>query len=173
MDKLEKHIKGIRKELDIHQPGNGLWQRIESTLPERVKSMRAIMWRTAAAVIIVVTLLAGVAIMLRVAVRINDPHLAEAAEARKYYDGRIRELWQEAEPLLTANPEISGELTLDMDELDELSAQIIKDLNDKAATSEVIEALIANYLLRIELLEDMLCLMKENYHMTEKNNRDE
>jgi hypothetical protein len=39
--------------------------------------------------------------------------------------------------------------------------EIRKDLNDNIANEEVVQALIRNYRLRIELLEDMLMLMKE------------
>jgi hypothetical protein len=39
--------------------------------------------------------------------------------------------------------------------------QIRNDLKDNVASEEVIGALIRNYRLRIELLEDMLTLMKE------------
>ena len=68
---------------------------------------------------------------------------------------------QEAGPLLTDNPDISMELDNSMGELDSLSVEIRKDLNDNIANEEVVEALIRNYRLRIELLEDMLVLMKE------------
>jgi CHASE3 domain sensor protein len=78
-----------------------------------------------------------------------------------YYNSQISSLYKEAEPLLTANPDISMELETGMDELDSLSAQIRDDLSDNIANGEVIEALIRNYRLRIELLEDMLALMRE------------
>ena len=60
-----------------------------------------------------------------------------------------------------------------MNELDSLSAQIIRDLDDNIASSEVIEALIGNYRLRIELLEDMLSLIKEEGIEAEKNTGNE
>ena len=60
-----------------------------------------------------------------------------------------------------------------MNQLDSLSAQIIRDLNDNIASSEVIEALIGNYRLRIDLLEDMLRLMKEEGTEKEKNKGNE
>ena len=63
--------------------------------------------------------------------------------------------------------------TLGLNELDSLSAQIIRDLDDNIASSEVIEALIGNYRLRIELLEDMLGLMKETGIKKKKNTGNE
>jgi predicted CopG family antitoxin len=60
-----------------------------------------------------------------------------------------------------------------MNQLDSLSAQIISDLDDNIASSEVIEALIGNYRLRIELLEDMLRIMKEEGTEKEKKQGNE
>ena len=94
--------------------------------------------------------------------------MTEVRETYRYYDNKIKSLYQEAEPLLTANPEISSELTTGMNELDSLSSLIISDLHDNVASREVIEALIYNYRLRIELLEDMLRLMREHESETEK-----
>lgn len=123
--------------------------------------MHRVIWRAAVAVIVAgvaITVLAG---MLLRSQNLNDPQVAAVRETYRYYDEKIRTLYEEAEPLLTANPDINTELTLGLNELDSLSAQIIRDLDDNIASSEVIEALIGNYRLRIELLEDMLSLMKE------------
>ncbi|MCU0459577.1 MAG: hypothetical protein MUE37_10880 [Bacteroidales bacterium] len=209
MDELEKHIRSIRDELDINEPGPGLWSRIEeglpgvmddgsaggntSTLPDmkeepvvhtgrkaaaaglpgRQRPLNRLLWRAAVAVIVAGAAFAIVAGMLVASEKMNDPQVTEVRETYRYYDDKIRELYREAEPLLTANPDISTELTMGMSELDSLSAQIIRDLDDNIASSEVIEALIGNYRLRIELMEDMLRLMKENETEDEKTNGNE
>lgn len=168
MDELEKHIKSIRDEIDIREPRPELWKRIETGLPGRQRSLRSNLWRAAAAVIVAGAALAVIAGMLRTSERFKDPQVAEVQETYRYYDDKIRSLYEEAEPLMTAYPEISSELTSGLTELDSLSAQIIRDLNENIASSEVIEALIGNYRLRIELLEDMLQLMKENDNETDQ-----
>ena len=173
MDELEKHIKSIRDEMDIREPGPGLWGRIESGPQGRQRSLRSHLWRAAAAVIVAGAALAVIAGMLRTSGRLNDPQVAEVKETYRYYDDKIRSLYEEAEPLMTVYPEISNELTLGLTELDSLSAQIIRDLNDNIATNEVLEALIGNYRLRIELLEDMLRLMKEHDNETEQTTGNE
>lgn len=173
MDELEKHIKSVRDDLDIHEPGPYLWKRIESDLPGRQVSMRRVLWRAAVAVIVAGAAFAAVAGMLLRSEKLNDPQVAVVRETYRYYDGKIKALYEEAEPLLTVNPEISTELTLGMNQLDSLSAQIIRDLDDNIASSEVIEALIGNYRLRIELLEDMLRIMKEEGTEKEKTKDNE
>jgi len=173
MDELEKHIRDHREEMDIHEPDPSLWNRIEQGLPGRERRLRELMWRAAVAVIIAGTAMLAVFSVIRLQERVNDPQVAEVRETYYYYDSQIKMLFEEAEPLLTANPEIDTELRLGMDVLDSLSAEIIKDLNDNIASSEVLEALIGNYRLRIELLEDMLQLMKENDEGPEKTPENE
>ena len=173
MDELERHIRDHREEMDIHEPDPALWNRIGQRLPGREIRLRGLLWRAAVAVIIAGTTMTAVISVIRLQERINDPQVAAVRETYYYYDSQIKMLYEEAEPLLTANPDIDTELRLGMDELDSLSAGIIRDLNDNIASSEVLEALVRNYRLRIELLEEMLQLMKENEEGTEKTREHE
>jgi len=168
MDELERHIRDHREEMDIHEPDPSLWNRIKKGLPGREIRLREMLWRAAVAVVIAGTTMLAVFSVIRFRERITDPQVAAVRESYYYYDSQIKILFEEAEPLLTANPDIDTELRLGMDVLDSLSAEIIKDLNDNIASSEVLEALIGNYRLRIELLEEMLQLMKENDKGPEK-----
>lgn len=173
MDELEKHILNGRDEMDLHDPSPDLWKRIEKGLPQRPRRAVRYLSRAAAVLVIAVTGITAVYVISRTAEKVNDPDVKAVKEAYYYYDGRIKTLYREAQPLLTANPEISNELTEGMSELDSLSAQIIDDLKDNIASSEVVEALIQNYRLRIELLEDMLRLMKENKNENENHTGNE
>lgn len=173
MDELERHIRDNREEMDIHEPDPALWNRIEQRLPGRDRQLRRLLWRAAVVLIIAGTAVTAVVSVNRMQERINDPQAAVVRETYYYYDSQIKMLYEEAEPLLTANPEIDAELRLGMDELDSLTAGIIRDLNDNIASSEVLEALVRNYRLRIELLEEMLQLMKENEEGTEKTGEHE
>jgi len=161
MDELEKHIKNGRAGMDIYDPDPTLWNRIEKGLPVQERHIRRYLLIAAAAVVIaaaVLTLALGIIITPEVK---DDPQVAAVREAYMYYDSQIRSLYKEAGPLLTANPDINTELEKGMGELDSLSLQIRNDLKDNVASEEVIGALIRNYRLRIEMLEDMLTLMKE------------
>jgi hypothetical protein len=161
MDEFEKHIKNGREGMDIHDPGPGLWSRIEAELPRRERRIGSILWKAA---VILIVAGAGLTLILRTIdgpVRNDDPHVTVVRETYLYYNSQISSLYEEAKPLLTDNPDISMELEKSMGELDSLSVEIRKDLNDNIANEEVVEALIRNYRLRIELLEDMLVLMKK------------
>ena len=108
MDELEKHIKSIRDEIDIREPGLGLWNRIEAGLPGRQRSLRSNLWRAAAAVIVAGAALAVIAGMLRTSERFKDPQVTEVQETYRYYDDKIRSLYEEAEPLMTKRPRPSS-----------------------------------------------------------------
>ncbi len=173
MDELEKHIRDHREEMDVHNPDPGLWNRIEKDLPRRERRLTTMFLRVAAIVLIAVGGIVAIFAVLRTGEKMNDPYVTAAQETYYYYDSQIRVLYEEAEPLLTANPEVRSELTRGMSELDSLSAQIIRDLHDNIASQEVLEALIINYRLRIELIEDMLKIMTENEEGTEKTKGNE
>lgn len=161
MDEFEKHIKNGREGMDIHDPDPGLWGRIEAELPRRERHIGSYLWKAA---VILIVAGAGLTVILRtinVPERTDDQHITAVMETWLYYNSQISSLYEEAKPLLTHNPDISMELDNSMGELDSLSVEIRKDLNDNIANEEVVEALIRNYRLRIELLEDMLMLMKE------------
>jgi hypothetical protein len=173
MDELERHILNNREGMDIHDPDPGLWSRIGDRLPHVRRSLQSYLWRAAAALFVAALCTAAIVTAIRATGRLNDPQVVEVRETRRYYDSRIQSLYREAAPLLTANPDIGRELNAGMGELDSLSEEIISDLSDNIASSEVVEALIRNYRLRIELLEDMLLLMKENQTEPDKRPTDE
>lgn len=91
-------------------------------------------------------------------------------ETEIYYSNLVNSLYREATPLLTANPEIEKELTIDISQLDSICSEIKKDLKDNVANQEVVDALILNYRIKIRLLEDMLIILKEGEDNQEKNN---
>ena len=65
--------------------------------------------------------------------------------------------------MLTEFPEIKAELDSDLFELDSVYKSLRKDLNDNVANQEVIEAMIENYRIRIDILEEMMFFLgKQN-----------
>jgi hypothetical protein len=54
-----------------------------------------------------------------------------------------------------------------MAQLDSICTDLKKDLKDNIANQEVIEAMIQNYRIKLQLLEDMLKLLKENENKSE------
>lgn len=176
MDNLEEYIRKNREDLDKYNPPSHVWRNIRSRLKSGKAPMRKLLSIAAITVIIL-----GTALMLinrrnfmtnpevagrndSIEVKINP----QLKETEIYYNNLVNSLYHEATPLLTNNPEIRKELTIDIDHLDSICADIRKDLKDNVANQQVVEALIQNYRIKIRLLEDMLTILKRNENKSEK-----
>jgi hypothetical protein len=94
-------------------------------------------------------------------------------ETEVYYKTQMNTLYLEAKPLLINQPVIARELKNDMAHLDSIRTDLKKDLKDNVANQEVIEAMIQNYRIKLQLLEDMLNLLKQNETKSEKTKSNE
>ena len=80
--------------------------------------------------------------------------IPELQEAEIYYTNMVDEKILEIEPLLKDQPELGYALKSDLAELDSIYAELQKDLKDNIANDEVVEAMIQNYRLKLQILED-------------------
>jgi hypothetical protein len=97
------------------------------------------------------------------------PARQQLKEAEAFYTSQINALYLEAQPMLTANPDLQSELNSDIAQIDCIYADLKKDLKDNIANQEVVEALIRNYTIKIKILEDMLAILRENENNGEKD----
>jgi len=181
MDKLEEHIRKNREDLDRYIPSSGIWKKIRRNINK--ENTQARKWLSIAAMFIVI--LGTALVFLKFgALRSGDglhknddetitSQNTQLKETEIYYNNLVNSIYTEAKPLLTANPEIQKELVTDFSHLDSICADIKKDLKDNVANQEVIEALIQNYRIKIQLLEDMLTTLKENENTPEKKKNHE
>jgi len=166
-DKFEKFIAKNRDQFDVHEPDPGIWKKVE----RKIRPKRRLDWR------IMLIRAAGVAAIFVVSFFINefihrlgqDRPLAEKSgkqrkeivipelrEAEAYYAGIINEKLEEMRPIISGCPDLEEELQLDFSELDSIYLELKNDLRDNIANQEVITAIIENYRLKIEILEEML-----------------
>ncbi|MBA4321529.1 MAG: hypothetical protein C0408_01805 [Odoribacter sp.] len=171
MDNLEKFIKDNRADLDKYETPENSWGRIKAGLPAR--KIRIPVWLSAAAVF---TIIFVTSVILYTLNRKKDSTFTEVfsgkpglKETEVYYNSLVNTLYLEARPLLTGQPEIARELRSDMAQLDSICVDLKKDLKDNVANQEVIEALIQNYRIKLQLLEEMLNLLRQNENKQEKN----
>ncbi len=175
MDRLEEYIKKNRDSLDIHEPSPEVWERIGKDLNSTRRPVRR--WLSAAASVIVITGLSLFFYQLgrnsvKSRMQSADTDLTarqQLIEAEAYYTSQINNLYLEAEPMLTANPDLKEELNSDIAQIDSIYADLKKDLKDNIANQEVVEALIRNYTIKIRIMEDMLAILRENENNGEKN----
>ncbi|MFC2098709.1 hypothetical protein ACFLTA_08140 [Bacteroidota bacterium] len=178
-DRLEQFISENRDQFDLHEPDEKLWAGIESSVQQK-KTFRigwkAVMWRAAAVLIIF-----GASFVLQeflhqrrdvVSERTGSKilkEIPELQEAKIYYTSLLDDKIRQIEPLIDENPELGETLQQDLSELDSIYNELQKDLRDNIANDEIVEAMIQNYILKIQILEDLLEYMEE----TSKNNDDE
>jgi hypothetical protein len=163
MDRLEEFIRENRKELDIYDPDPVIWEKIDKEV--RTSGRPFLKWIAAAAVLIIIL---GSALAVYLGNEKQNPDYLSAKsqqhefkETEIFYTTVVNDLYREAEPFLTKQPDMQRELYSDMARIDSICKEIRKDLRDNIANQEVIEALVQNYRIKIQILEEMLNTLRE------------
>lgn len=178
-DKLEQFIRESREEFDEFEPDPALFDGIKTRKPAiSMVRWNSVVWKAAAAVAIFVA-----SYFFHDWVNISSPsEIAMATdereapseifkmlvEAEMYYTSQIN-VKREEFYLLTANsPEIQREINYELVELDSVYADLKRDLKDNAANEEVISAMIQNYRIKLDILEDVLQQMQDAKNIENK-----
>lgn len=182
-DKFEKFVGRNRDEFDIHLPGPSVWENIQKrqskTLFFSGKKMLRIAYRVASVAIIFVLSYAYHDFRTqnkpeKISARMNNKiykEIPELKETEMYYNKQVDLKLKELKPLLKDQPEIEKIVKNDLTELDQVYASLKQDLNDNIANEKVLEAMIQNYRLKLQILEDLLSEVKnyENYENASRN----
>ena len=164
MDRLEEFIRKNRESLDSRTPSDDVWKKVRKDL----RTGRPVRYWFAAAASVAVLCVLSIAFYqlgknsVEIKLESLTPSGIQLREAEAYYSSQVNALYNEAEPLLTTNPELRAELNNDLLRIDSIYADLRKDLKDNIANEEVVEALIRNYTMKIEILKDMLAVLREN-----------
>ncbi|MBN2166452.1 MAG: hypothetical protein JW717_09270 [Marinilabiliaceae bacterium] len=165
MDQLEKYIQNNRDAFDEHLPLNDLWLNIETGLQSGNKiRLKYLITKIAAAIIIIIG--SGVAFNM---IFVNDnlhnqPNglSTEVYEVAVFYESQINQKRDELFTLTSNIPEIKKETDIELALLDSALNDLKLDLKDNVANEEVIEAMIQNYRLKLQILEDILNYVKHD-----------
>jgi imidazoleglycerol phosphate synthase glutamine amidotransferase subunit HisH len=172
-DKLEKYILDHRESFDDLEPDPSVWERIDTRKAPVIRiNWKDIAWKAAAVAVIFVAsyffhdymasrnqpdqMLAGKS------GEEASPMVRELAEAEAYYSAQINLKKDELYRLAGSNPELRREVDLELVDLDQVYNELKDDLKDNAANEEVIEAMIQNYRLKLDILEEMLMLLNQS-----------
>lgn len=179
-DKLEKFVNSHREEFDDLVPDPGIWGKISEDIRpvKRIRPM-SILWKAAAVLIIFIS-----SYFFHEYISFRDKHVIsenieeidlESAkqlemlmEAEAYYTSRIQTTKKEVFRLAGNNNQITDIVYIEFEELDQALKELKEDLQDNAATQEVIEAMIQNYRLKLMILEEMMMQMKEAQNNSEQ-----
>lgn len=164
-DRLEKFIIENRAEFDAREPDPSLWLKITPSPAKPVKTRRLVWLRYAAAVAVIFASFSAGIYYLTGGPSSQEKLYGEAyqqiVETEVYYSGMIDKKYNELQPYMADSPEIKSELDYDLEELDEIYLELKEDLKDNVGNTEVIDAMIQNYRMKVEILEDLLHQLKE------------
>jgi hypothetical protein len=174
-DRLEDFVRQNREQFDLHEPDPSIWLKINPANAPVVKERRSLRWlRVAAAVAMIFAgSTAGIYFLTGNRVETNqlsDELYREIQETEIYYSQLVSQRYEELQPFLVSNPAAREMLSMDMEELDEVYLELKEDLKDNASNPEVIEAMILNYRVKLEILEDLLNQLKEKENQDYENN---
>jgi hypothetical protein len=204
-ERLEDYVKKHRDDFDILEPNAALWDKIETKLdPGHKRRDLNILWK-AAAVILVFGFSFWAQMQLgeknqtitqhnihsgtpEIATNIPDTGespvitpapenklIPEFAETEKYYNRKVNSTMKELKVYLVKYPDVATDMKKDLAELDSVYRTLKRDLGDNVAQEEIISAMIQNYRMKLQLLEDIKSELTRNStpKSTNKNNRNE
>lgn len=180
-DKLERFIIENQNEFDDLEPNPAIWDKIGKREPKKIElNWTRILVRVAAVVVIFVSSFIFIDYMVNQG---GEPGLAkseigaqegetmyqELIEAEFYYNSQIEQRKQEFYHLAGNNSPLRDEINIELSELDNIFRDLKEDLKDNADNEEVVVAMIQNYRLKLEILEEILLQLdsskdnKKNY----------
>ena len=171
MDQLEKFIQNNKESFDDQVPSKDLWSRIETeTGLTRKFRIQPYISGIAATLLVVV----GIGVAISVLNTNNNADESqtglntEVNEAALYYETQINQKKSEIYELTANHPDVREGLNQDLAMLDSAMTDIKNDLKDNVANEEVIEAMIQNYRLKLQILEDILSYVSDENTDTPK-----
>lgn len=173
-DRLEEFVKQNREGFDIYEPDPSLFLKINPKsgyADSRSRSFAVIRWMAAAAVIFLCVTAAVYFITdgSRSEKKIYGELYQEIIETEAYYTAMVSQKYNELTPYLNSSPEMKDDLDTDLMELDGIYMELKNDLKENVGNPEVVEAMIQQYRMKVEILEDLLNQLKEkeNNHYEE------
>ena len=172
---MEDFVKQHREQFDLQEPDPSIWLKINPASVPVVKERRPMRWLRVAATIALIFAGSSAGIYFLTGERgASDLYTSELyremQESEQYYTRMVAQRYNELEPFLAENPAAREMLTTDMEELDEVYEELKNDLKDNVSNPEVIEAMILNYRVKLEILEDLLNQLKEKENQDYEKN---
>jgi len=151
-DELKRYVD------DFEVPGEGfeeLWSGIDKGLEAKKAKRVSLHYRKLLAIAAMLVLAVGIAwVSLKVDSAGNTIAKApEWLETEEFYSAQIREKMQVLE---TKRGELDQTVFEDLEMLDKAFTELKEDLQDNADNEEVIEAMIQNYRIKLQILEEIL-----------------
>lgn len=170
-DRLEDFVRQNREQFDVHEPDPSIWLKINPASVPVSRERKSFRWLRIAAAIALIFAGSSAGIYFLSGGESENELLGselyqEIMETEQYYNQMVTQRYNELRPYLAEDPAAREMLATDMKELDQVYQELKEDLKDNASNPEVIEAMILNYRVKLEILEDLLYQLKgkEKHH---------
>lgn len=172
-DRLEEFVKQHHEQFDLREPDPSIWLKINPANVQVTNQRMPMRWlRIAAAVAMIFAGSTAGIYFLKGEKAGTDQYSSELyremKDTEQYYNQMVSDRYNELKPFLSSNPGAKAMLTTDMEELDQVYRELKEDLKDNASNPEVIEAMILNYRVKLEILEDLLNQLKEKENQNDE-----
>ena len=181
-DRFEDFIREHSAEFDTYEPSNDLWDSIDKNISSKktIKvNWKKVGYRIASvAAIFIISFFVQKMFFFNPVQQVAEQseisiEIPELIEAETYYSSIINSKLNEVKPILENHPILEEELKIDMEELENNYESLKKDLKDNIANHEVLEAMLHNYRLRVQILEEMIGYLNEKEDIHENINQHE
>jgi len=172
-DKLENYISENHSSFDDLTPNIDLWNKISQNSKRSYSNRtKRIIYRVSGiAAIFIVSLLSFTYLTLP-SHKQNSlfEYSNEIRETELYYNHKVIATKKKVYMLTSNQPEIKKNIEADLALLDTAMLELKQDLNENIANSEVIEAMIQNYRMKLQILEDILMYLEPSKKEDSNNN---
>jgi len=178
-DKLEQYVIAHRAEFDLAEPPPHLWQRIEAGMDAHERAGRRVpLWRQLRAVAAAAALLlaGGLGGAQWMAHHMQQPEAIARAvvpdfdELTQYYTRTVQVRLARID-----DPAVRREVERDLSQLDQVLGELKAALAEAPESEHeaIVQAMIANYQARLDILERVLERIQRKNHPTVKSQKDE
>lgn len=184
-ERLDEFMKTHRDEFDFLEPADKVWNNIDANLNKgKKRSFYPVLWKAAAILIVfgysfwAQMQMEQTSPELREYVSVNKPKEAiaapeseakempviakqmdkvmpEFAETEQYYNRKVNSTVNELKVYLVKYPEVANDMKKDLAELDSVYRALKHDLGDNVAHDEILNAMIQNYRMKLQILEEI------------------
>ena|GEM_PF-660537 len=99
----------------------------------------------------------------------SNPAYPDIEEINMYYSSQIYSRKNEIFRYVAVSGEINDQVNTEINQMDSIYRSVVRDLKDNMNNKEVVESLILQYRLKLEFLDNVLQLIKENENPSQKN----
>jgi hypothetical protein len=190
MNKLDDFMEKNRGEFDLIEPRAELWDKIDARLSRENKGRSFSIWWKAAAVVVVFGFSFWAQRQKDeepTEVAYNSFHeskvsvhetvepeqtpaftkhlqkeMPELAETEGYYSRKVNTTMKELKVYLVKYPDVDANMKKDLAELDSVYLSLKRDLGDNVAHEEIIDAMIQNFRMKLQILEEIKATLEQN-----------